>query len=108
MSGPRLRTERLRLDPFAASDADQLLYGLRPAFHGRGLATEAARRVCAFALDVLEWREVWATVDVPNAASARVLDRIGMVLDRTTDDGPWGTAFYVLRRPDRVREPGGA
>lgn len=84
----------------------QLLYGLRPAAHGRGLATEAAVRVCAYVLEALGWEEVWASVDLPNTASKRVLDRIGMVLERTTDEGEWGTAFYVLRRAGPVGEAG--
>ena len=85
----------------------QLLYGLLPAFWGRGLATEAAAAACRFAFDTLGWKEVRAAVDVPNTASRAVLARLGFRLARTTDDG---TAFYVLERrrptPGAVGEAG--
>ena len=76
----------------------QLLYGLLPHYWGRGLATEAARAVCDYAFQSLGFAEVAAATDLPNEASARVLDRLGMTLDRTTDDGPAGTVFYSLDR----------
>lgn len=76
----------------------QLLYGLRPAVHGKGLASEAASRACAYVLGELGWSEVWATVDPPNTASIRVLERLGMVPEGRTDEGSGGTVFYVMRR----------
>lgn len=76
----------------------QLLYGLLPAFWGRGLATEAATAACRFAFDTLGWKEVRAAIDVPNTASGAVLARLGFRLARTTEDG---TAFYVLERRRR-------
>ena len=71
----------------------QLLYGLLPAYWGQGLATEAAAAACRFAFETLGWTEVRAAIDVPNAASGAVLERLGFQIERTTDDG---TAFYVL------------
>src|SRR3712207_4420090 len=59
-------------------DAPELLYGLAPASWGRGLATEAAREVVRYAFDDLGERRVWAATDPPNAASARVMERLGM------------------------------
>lgn len=78
----------------------ELTYGLDPRAVGRGLATEAARAVCDFALRTGRVREVRAATDLPNVRSIRVLERLGLRLERTTEDGPAGTGFFVLgRRP---------
>ena len=55
-----------------------LVYGVRPEAWGRGLATEAARAVLDYALGVLRLPRVRADVDAPNAASVRVLEKLGM------------------------------
>jgi [ribosomal protein S5]-alanine N-acetyltransferase len=46
---------------------------------GRGVATEAAEAVVAWALAQPEVQRVWAVCDVDNVASARVLEKIGML-----------------------------
>jgi len=56
-----------------------LIYGVRPAGTGRGLATETARAVLAHAFGALALPRVHADVDAPNAASVRVLEKLGMV-----------------------------
>ncbi len=45
---------------------------------GRGYATEAARRVAQFGFEELRLHRICAYCDVPNVASARVLEKIGM------------------------------
>lgn len=77
----------------------QLLYGFLPRCWGQGLATEAAAAACAYGFDRLGFSEIRAATDRPNVASARVLTRLGFVLDRVTDDGAEGTAFYVRPSP---------
>jgi RimJ/RimL family protein N-acetyltransferase len=53
-------------------------YVLNRQYWGKGYATEAARRVMEWMFDDgAVWR-VWASCDVDNLASARVLDKIGM------------------------------
>lgn len=74
----------------------ELTYGLDPRVVGRGLATEAARAVCDYGLGSGCLTEVRAAVDLPNAASIRVLERLGLRMVRTTNDGPAGTGFFVL------------
>ena len=88
----------------------QLLYAMLPEHWGRGLTTEVADAVCGYAFDKLGFAEIVAATDIPNEASARVLLRLGMSLDRKTLDGPSGTAFYVLDREDWVarKSEGGA
>lgn len=44
---------------------------------GRGYATEAAQAVVAWALRQPSIRRVWATCDAENAASVRVLEKLG-------------------------------
>lgn len=55
----------------------ELGYWLAPAVWGRGYATEAARALLAFAFDRLALAQVRAGVFGDNAASARVLAKLG-------------------------------
>jgi ribosomal-protein-alanine N-acetyltransferase len=81
----------------------QLLYGLLPQYWGHGFATEAATLACEHAFAVLGWSEVVAATDVPNDASIRVLERLGMRQTRATNDGPAGTVFYAVSRDEWLR-----
>lgn len=54
-----------------------LVYAIRPDLAGRGLATEAARRVLDHALRTLALPQIVADVDEPNSASVRVLEKLG-------------------------------
>jgi ribosomal-protein-alanine N-acetyltransferase len=80
-------------------DADpELLYGLAREFWGRGLATEAAIAVLAYAFDELGCVRITAATDTANRSSARVLERIGMrFMHRGTLNG-LDTLFYELLR----------
>jgi RimJ/RimL family protein N-acetyltransferase len=85
----------------------QLLYGLLPAHWGGGLATEVTTAVCDFVFRELGFDEITAATDLPNRASARVLQHLGMQFVRATDDGAAGTALFVLDRDAwRQREDG--
>ncbi|KEZ77564.1 GNAT family N-acetyltransferase [Salinisphaera hydrothermalis] len=53
-------------------------YILAPEVWGRGLATEAAAVVVEAAWANDDLYRVWATCDIDNAASARVLEKLGM------------------------------
>lgn len=50
---------------------------------GQGLATEAANAVVDVLLQIGELVRVWATCDIDNAASARVLEKVGFVREGT-------------------------
>jgi [ribosomal protein S5]-alanine N-acetyltransferase len=89
--------------PFFEPPELQLLYGLLPGWWGRGLAREAAARVIGHARSELGLREILAATDRPNHASSRVLEKLGFVLWKGSDDGPAGTLFYRLTFP---RPPG--
>jgi len=56
----------------------ELGYVLGRRWWGQGMATEAAEAVVAWALAQADVLRVWAVCDVDNAASARVLEKIGM------------------------------
>ncbi|MDN5203154.1 GNAT family N-acetyltransferase [Fulvivirgaceae bacterium BMA10] len=73
----------------------QLLYGLDPNFQGFGFATEAAQRIMDWALEHLKFDELIASCDVPNIASIRVINRLGMSFHKqeVVDGKP--TVFYV-------------
>jgi [ribosomal protein S5]-alanine N-acetyltransferase len=63
----------------------ELILSLTPASWGRGLATEAAGSLLAYAFDELRWPFVQASADAPNAASLKLLRRLGM---RTAGERP--------------------
>jgi ribosomal-protein-alanine N-acetyltransferase len=56
----------------------KLVYGFAPAYWGRGFATEAASAVLDYCFTTLGIEQIATTVDVPNTASQRVLERLGM------------------------------
>jgi RimJ/RimL family protein N-acetyltransferase len=60
------------------SNAPNLIYGVHPDFWGRGYATEAASAVLTYAREMLGLPLIKADVDEPNAASVRVLTKLGM------------------------------
>jgi RimJ/RimL family protein N-acetyltransferase len=64
--------------------AVEIGWRLGPAFWGRGLATEAARAVVAHARAELELRRLVSVHIVGNEASARVMVKLGMSLERET------------------------
>jgi ribosomal-protein-alanine N-acetyltransferase len=86
----------------------ELLYGIAPEWWGRGLATEASRAVLAYAFGPLGCERVTAACDVPNAASARVLTRLGMRLMHRGLLNGLDTYFYEVRREHSGWSHGGA
>ena len=60
-----------------------LAYCFKDAAWGRGYATEAARELLRWAFDSLDLNRVQAETDTRNAASARVLEKLGFVREGT-------------------------
>ena len=58
-------------------------YVLAESAWGHGYATEAARALLAWAFDTLDLNRVQAEADTRNAASARVLEKLGFVHEGT-------------------------
>ena len=77
----------------------ELAYELLPDAHGHGYATEAARAVLAAAFATSR-RRVWATVRPWNAASLRVLDKLGGFHQvRTTSDDAGQLVWFACEGP---------
>jgi ribosomal-protein-alanine N-acetyltransferase len=53
-------------------------YVLIRRYWGKGYATEASKALIHFGFSKLKLHRIWATCDVKNAASARVLEKVGM------------------------------
>jgi ribosomal-protein-alanine N-acetyltransferase len=85
------------LRPFGEGEPQEieLLYGLRPEYWRRGLATEAASAMLQFGFDVLRLQRIYAGADPPNAASFRVMERIGMKFVRRIQLGETEAIYYV-------------
>ncbi len=52
-------------------------YWLAPAYWGRGIMTEAVRRICAYTFAETDIVRIYAEVFSPNTASQRVLEKCG-------------------------------
>lgn len=55
-----------------------LWYSLNPRQHGKGIAPEAARAIVTFGFAELRLHRIWADLDPRNAASTRVVEKLGM------------------------------
>ena len=86
----------------------ELGYMLAPARWGEGLASEAVRAVLAFGLPALDLHRVEAELDPRNAASGRLLERLGfrregLLRERWFLYDEWSdSALYGLLRSDFV------
>jgi [ribosomal protein S5]-alanine N-acetyltransferase len=77
----------------------QLVYALFEAFTGRGYASEMARAAIDCARSQPGFEDIVAGVDEVNAASMRVLEKLGF--ERTTSHpGASGQAWMYRLRPD--------
>jgi RimJ/RimL family protein N-acetyltransferase len=73
-------------------------YGLSPEHWGRGLATEAAEAMLRFGFEQRELEEIWAGADLDNAASFRVMERLGMTRVGERVVGPQRVRALYYRR----------
>lgn len=74
----------------------ELLFGVESDHWNRGIATESSRCVIRYGFETLDFQTIEASTDVANAASVRVLEKLGM---RYVVDG-LDTIFYTLQRDD--------
>ena len=90
----------------AASGSGDLGYVLDRAHWGDGYATEAGRALLAFGFERLGLHRIWARCDVRNAASARVLEKLGMrreglLRHDVRRKGEWHDSYlYAILEPD--------
>lgn len=78
----------------------ELMWGLLPAFRGRGYATEAAECARAYAYGELGWTTVVSYVAPNNLPSRYVAERLGATREGTIELR--GTAADVWRHPAKV------
>ncbi len=87
---------------------------LSPAHQGQGIASEAVRAVLDFAFGPMDLYRIEADIDPRNAASARLLGRLGfrregVLRDRWFTYGEWSDSYvYGLLRREYERVPGEA
>ena len=84
------------LQPYG--DEVELLYGTAPERWGQGLATEMGACVLEHAFEGLGLERVIASVDRPNRASIRVLEKLGMDLEREERVEGRPILFYARTR----------
>ncbi len=65
-------------------DEIEIGYRLHPDYWNRGLATEGAQAVRAYAFDVLKLERVISLIHPENHASRRVTEKNGMMLEKET------------------------
>ena len=63
------------------ADSGEIGYVLNPDYRGRGLATEAVRRVLAFGFEELSLHRIEAHFIQGNHASRRLMERVGMTFE---------------------------
>ena len=86
--------------------AGDLGYVLARTAWGRGYATEAGGALLEFGFERLALHRIWATCDVENHASARVLEKIGMrregqLRQNVRRKGEWRDSYlYAILGPE--------
>jgi [ribosomal protein S5]-alanine N-acetyltransferase len=85
-------TVNLEIDP--VTRVAMIGYAIARAHWGRGLATEAARAVLEWGFAEHDLVEMWASTDVANVRSRRVLEKLGMTLQ----PGDTREVRYAIRR----------
>jgi RimJ/RimL family protein N-acetyltransferase len=76
----------------------ELLYALLPQHWGQGLATEASRAALDFVFKRCPFTEVYAGTDPPNAASLRVIERLGMRFHSRRTIHGLHAVYFVLQK----------
>ena len=77
-----------------------LYWALGSAYRGQGYATEAARALIDYVFSTLAAKRVIAMTEYDNAASAAVMRRLGMVIERNPDPTPvWFQTVGILENP---------
>jgi RimJ/RimL family protein N-acetyltransferase len=84
----------------AESSAVEILYGVAPEHWGRRIATEASGAILRYGFEELNLAQIYAGADPPNAASFRVIHKLGMKFARKTVINGVEALYYVLSHND--------
>ncbi|MEY2440029.1 MAG: hypothetical protein QOI34_1414 [Verrucomicrobiota bacterium] len=80
-------------------------YRLHPHYWNRGLATEAARAVRDHGFRDLQLGRLISLIHVDNAASRRVAEKNGMMLEKQTLFRGFPTNVFAISRQQWLKEP---
>jgi RimJ/RimL family protein N-acetyltransferase len=95
----------------AANEHGDLGYVLGRRHWGQGYTTEAVRALVGFGVGRLGLHRLWATCDIDNHASARILEKMGMrregrLRQIARRHGEWRDSYlYAILGPEWVAEP---
>jgi [ribosomal protein S5]-alanine N-acetyltransferase len=84
--------------PFREEQEFELLYGIDQRMWGHGYAVEAAHAVIEYCFGQLDMPVIRASTDVGNAASVRVLEKLGFTPIRRDTVNGLDTVFFELSR----------
>lgn len=79
-------------------DEVEVAYALSREFWGRGLATEAARGIVAYAWQQLGLTRLVCLIDPENSASIHVAGKIGMRFEKESRDDKGPFALYAMAK----------
>jgi [ribosomal protein S5]-alanine N-acetyltransferase len=83
---------------FRTPSSLERLFGVKSDQWNRGIATESSHSVIRYGFETLNFQAIQASTDVANAASIRVLEKLGMALRRRAVVDGLDTLFYSLER----------
>lgn len=83
--------------PGSSPNEPELLYGLAPAARGLGIATEAARAVVEYVLQLPGVESVWAATEPSHSASIGIMRRIGMAFESHRELDGVDSVIYRIR-----------
>ncbi|HMA94035.1 MAG TPA: GNAT family protein [Polyangiaceae bacterium] len=87
----------LMIEPGSTSSAELGYWFLREAW-GRGYATESSAAMLALGFRSIGLHRVWGKCHVRNAASAKVMEKLGMVYEGTLREHAWLRDHYRSSR----------
>jgi len=64
-----------------SNKSGEIGYIIHPDYWGKGIATEAANEIISFGFSELKLHRIYATCDVRNIGSAKVLEKMGLKLE---------------------------
>ena len=97
----------LSFHPWFAHRTFEIGWVFHPAFHDKGYATEAAHRMMAYGFQELDLHRIIATCQPENAASFRVMEKLGMRREGhfrrciyRGEDTWWDEYFYAILKTE--------
>ena len=82
------------------TDDIEINYSIATEFAGQGLATEAAAAAMGYGFHAGGLERIWGETDPPNAASVRVLEKLGMAFVEQYTRNGLPTLRYCITRED--------